>query len=143
MQVRIEDVSPVEKKMFVEIPWETVSQKLGDHYRELSKGVALKGFRKDVTIDVFNLQGGVVLRYHVFRCWISEYQALPELADVPTFHELLREHGFQAVTYRDIGEAKNTTAPSSSTSPLMRKGFATLSIRPTTTTPQTARSSAA
>jgi len=46
MQVRIEDVSPVEKKMFVEIPWETVSQKLGDAYKELSKGVALKGFRK-------------------------------------------------------------------------------------------------
>src|SRR5260221_4011507 len=46
MQVRIEDVSPVEKKMFVEIPWETVSQKLGDAYRELGKGVALKGLRK-------------------------------------------------------------------------------------------------
>jgi trigger factor len=46
MQVRIEDVSPVEKKMFVEVPWETVSQKLGDAYRELGKGVALKGFRK-------------------------------------------------------------------------------------------------
>jgi trigger factor len=46
MQVRIEEVSPVEKKMFVEIPWETVSQKLNDQYRELSKGVALKGFRK-------------------------------------------------------------------------------------------------
>jgi len=46
MQVRIEDVSPVEKKMFVEIPWETVSQKLGDAYKELGKGVALKGFRK-------------------------------------------------------------------------------------------------
>jgi len=46
MQVRIEDVSPVEKKMVVEIPWETVSQKLGDAYRELGKGVALKGFRK-------------------------------------------------------------------------------------------------
>jgi trigger factor len=46
MQVRIEDVSPVEKKMVVEIPWETVSQKLGDAYKELGKGVALKGFRK-------------------------------------------------------------------------------------------------
>ncbi len=46
MQVRIEDVSPVEKKMFVEIPWETVSQKLGNAYKELGKGVALKGFRK-------------------------------------------------------------------------------------------------
>ncbi|HEY4242230.1 MAG TPA: trigger factor [Kofleriaceae bacterium] len=46
MQVRIEDVSPVEKKMIVEVPWETVSVKLGDAYRELAKGVALKGFRK-------------------------------------------------------------------------------------------------
>lgn len=46
MQVRIEEVSPVEKKMFVEIPWETVSQKLNEQYRELGKGVALKGFRK-------------------------------------------------------------------------------------------------
>jgi trigger factor len=46
MQVRIEEVSPVEKKMFVEIPWETVSEKLGNAYRELGKGVALKGFRK-------------------------------------------------------------------------------------------------
>ena len=32
--------------MFVEVPWETVSQKLGDAYKELGKGVALKGFRK-------------------------------------------------------------------------------------------------
>jgi trigger factor len=46
MQVRIEDVSPVEKRMFVEVPWETVSQKLGDAYKELGKDVALKGFRK-------------------------------------------------------------------------------------------------
>src|SRR5213075_1271167 len=46
MQVRIEEVSPVEKKMFVEIPWETVSQKLNDQYKDLGKGVALKGFRK-------------------------------------------------------------------------------------------------
>jgi len=46
MQVRIQDVSPVEKKMFVEVPWETVSRKLVDAYKELGKGVALKGFRK-------------------------------------------------------------------------------------------------
>src|SRR5262249_25216116 len=46
MQVRIEDVSPVEKKLLVEVPWETVSQRLGDAYKELGKGVALKGFRK-------------------------------------------------------------------------------------------------
>ena len=30
MQVRIEDVSPVEKKLFVEVPWDTVSTRLGE-----------------------------------------------------------------------------------------------------------------
>jgi len=46
MQVHIENVSPVEKKLVVEVPWESVSQKLGNAYRELGKNVALKGFRK-------------------------------------------------------------------------------------------------
>jgi phage tail-like protein len=41
--------------------------------------MSLKTFRKDITIDVFNLQGAKVLSYNVFRCWVSEYQALPEL----------------------------------------------------------------
>ncbi len=42
--------------------------------------MSLKDFRKDhITIDVFNLQGTKVLSYTVYRCWVSEYQALPEL----------------------------------------------------------------
>ena len=41
--------------------------------------MSLKGFRKDVTIEVYNLQGQVAMVYNVFRCWVSEYQALPEL----------------------------------------------------------------
>jgi trigger factor len=46
MQVRIEDVSPVERKLIVEIPWATVSDRLGEAFRELGKSVQLKGFRK-------------------------------------------------------------------------------------------------
>ncbi len=46
MQVRIEDVSPVEKKLFVEVPWQTVADRLNVAYRELGKGVTLRGFRK-------------------------------------------------------------------------------------------------
>lgn len=42
-------------------------------------GVSLKGFRKDIFIDLLNLQGVVVKSYKIFRCWVSEYQALPEL----------------------------------------------------------------
>ncbi|TAK09730.1 MAG: phage tail protein [Candidatus Manganitrophaceae bacterium] len=40
---------------------------------------SLKNFRKDIAIDVFNEAGQKVLSYNVFRCWVSEYQALPDL----------------------------------------------------------------
>lgn len=46
MQVRIEDVSPVEKKLIVEVPWSTVAERLNVAYREIGKGVTLRGFRK-------------------------------------------------------------------------------------------------
>ncbi|MBO3098893.1 phage tail protein [Gelidibacter pelagius] len=35
--------------------------------------------RKDIIIDLFNMQGSLVISYKVYRCWVSEYQALPEL----------------------------------------------------------------
>lgn len=41
--------------------------------------MSLATFRKDITIEVFNHQGQKVLAYNVFRCWVSEYQALPQL----------------------------------------------------------------
>jgi phage tail-like protein len=40
---------------------------------------SLKDFRKDITIEVYNEAGQKVLAYNVFRCWVSEYQALPDL----------------------------------------------------------------
>jgi len=46
MQVKIEDVSPVEKKLIVSVPWMTVDSRMGDAFRELAKNVSLKGFRK-------------------------------------------------------------------------------------------------
>jgi phage tail-like protein len=42
-------------------------------------GGAAKGFRKDVVIELYNGAGKLELAYTVFRCWVSEYQALPEL----------------------------------------------------------------
>jgi phage tail-like protein len=40
---------------------------------------ALASFRKDIIIDFFNEAGQRVLSYKVYRCWVSEYQALPNL----------------------------------------------------------------
>ena len=44
-----------------------------------TKEVSLKDFRKDIIIDMFNEAGQKVLSYYVYRAWVSEYQALPEL----------------------------------------------------------------
>lgn len=45
----------------------------------LGKETALANYRKDITIELFNDAGQPVMRYFVFRCWVSEFQALPEL----------------------------------------------------------------
>jgi phage tail-like protein len=41
--------------------------------------VSLKDFRKDLIIDLFNEAGQKVISYHIYRCWVSEYQAWPDL----------------------------------------------------------------
>jgi phage tail-like protein len=41
--------------------------------------MSLKNFRKDITIELLNEQGTVVKAFKVYRCWVSEYQVLPDL----------------------------------------------------------------
>jgi phage tail-like protein len=45
----------------------------------LGAEVGLADFRKDITIEVYNEAGQLTLAYQVHRCWVSQYQALPEL----------------------------------------------------------------
>jgi phage tail-like protein len=48
----------------------------------LDKGApsqSLKNLRQDLRIDLMNEEGQPVRRYFVHRCWVSEYQALPDL----------------------------------------------------------------
>jgi phage tail-like protein len=41
--------------------------------------MGLGNFRKDILIELYNDSGQKVLAYKVYRCWVSEYQALPDL----------------------------------------------------------------
>jgi phage tail-like protein len=45
----------------------------------LGREVSLKDFRKDIIIEVYNESGQLAVAYNVYRCWVSEYQALPDL----------------------------------------------------------------
>lgn len=56
--------------------WANKIWKLGSG---LGDEVSLKDFRKDINIELYNEAGQLVTAYKVFRCWVSEYQALPEL----------------------------------------------------------------
>jgi phage tail-like protein len=41
--------------------------------------ISLKNFRKDIIIELLNENGIVAKAYNVYRCWVSEYHALPDL----------------------------------------------------------------
>ena len=45
----------------------------------LGAEVSLRDFRKDVSLELLGEAGQVVMAYDVYRCWVSEYVALPEL----------------------------------------------------------------
>jgi phage tail-like protein len=45
----------------------------------LGAEISLQNFRKDIIIEVYNEAGQLALAYKVYRCWISEFQSLPEL----------------------------------------------------------------
>jgi phage tail-like protein len=56
--------------------WANKVWKLGN---QLGSEVSLKDFRKDIIIEFYNEAGQLALTYKVYRCWVSEYQALPDL----------------------------------------------------------------
>ncbi|WP_437733104.1 phage tail protein [Sorangium sp. So ce1335] len=64
--------------------------------------MSLAKYRKDIAIEVLNLQSTPVLRFKVRRAWVSEYQAMPEMdanANAVAITMIKIEHeGFQRDT---------------------------------------------
>ena len=59
--------------------FETWANKVWRFQGGLGAESSLKDFRKDVIIEVLNEAGQLAIRYYVYRCWVSEFQALPDL----------------------------------------------------------------
>ena len=59
--------------------FETWANKVWNYGSGLGSEVSLKDFRKDIIIELYNEAGQKVLAYKVYRCWVSEFQALPDL----------------------------------------------------------------
>jgi phage tail-like protein len=59
--------------------FEAWASKVWQIHAGLGSEVSLKDFRKDLIIDFYNEAGQLAISYKVYRAWVSEYQALPDL----------------------------------------------------------------
>ena len=58
---------------------DTAFEEWANKVHSLDSPMSLKSFRKDIVVDIFNEANQKVLSYKLYRCWVSEYQALPAL----------------------------------------------------------------
>jgi phage tail-like protein len=73
------DAITLDRGVTHDIAFEQWANKVWSYGGGTGKESSLADFRKDVIIDVFNEANQRVLSYKVYRCWVSEYQALPDL----------------------------------------------------------------
>lgn len=66
--------------------------------------MSLVNYRKDIVINVLNLQGTVAISYKLYRAWVSEFQALPEF-DAGTMNAV----GIQTITLQHEGWERDTS----------------------------------
>jgi len=62
-----------------DVEFEQWANKVWNFGSGLGSEVSLKDFRKDLIIELMNEAGQVAIAYKVYRCWVSEYQAMPDL----------------------------------------------------------------
>jgi len=77
-QTKYEPIT-LERGVTHDTEFETWANKVWNYGSGLGAEVSLKDFRKDLIIEMYNEAGQLVLAYKVYRCWVSEYQPLPEL----------------------------------------------------------------
>lgn len=59
--------------------FEQWANKVWNYGSGLGSEVSLEDFRKDIIIELYNEAGQLAVAYKVYRCWVSEFQAIPEL----------------------------------------------------------------
>jgi phage tail-like protein len=69
----------LERGVTHDVEFEQWANKVWNFGSGLGAEVSLKDFRKDIIVEVYNEAGQLALAYRLFRCWVSEYQALPDL----------------------------------------------------------------
>lgn len=69
----------LERGVTHDLEFEQWANKVWNQGAGLGMQLSLKDFRKDIIIEVYNEAGQLALAYKVYRCWVSEFQSIPEL----------------------------------------------------------------
>jgi phage tail-like protein len=69
----------LERGVTHDIEFEAWANKVWNFGSGLGAEASLRDFRKELIIELYNEAGQVALAYKVHGCWVSEYQALPDL----------------------------------------------------------------
>lgn len=69
----------LERGVTHDLEFERWANKVWNYGAGLGAEASLKDFRKDIIIELYNEAGQLAKAWKVFRCWVSEFQALPEL----------------------------------------------------------------
>jgi phage tail-like protein len=77
----ITEFAPIELERGVthDLEFEKWANKVWNFGAGSGSEISLRDFRKDIILDLFNEAGQKVISYKIYRCWVSEFQALPEL----------------------------------------------------------------
>src|ERR1035438_4914140 len=82
--------------------FEAWAAKVWQIHASLGSEVSLADFRKDVILDFYNEAGQLAISYKIYRAWVSEYQALPDLDAnanaVAIQHIILENAGWERAT---------------------------------------------
>ena len=69
----------LERGVTQDVAFEQWANKAWNYGSTLGTEVSLADFRKDIILELYNEAGQLVLAWKIFRCWVSEFQALPDL----------------------------------------------------------------
>ncbi len=73
------DAITLERGVTHDVEFERWANKVWNLGSGLGAEVSLRDFRKDIIIELYNEAGQLVISHKVYRAWVSEYQALPDL----------------------------------------------------------------
>ena len=73
------DAITLERGVTHDAEFEAWAHKVWNFHASLGQEVSLKDFRKNIIIEMYNEAGQKVIAYNVYNCWVSEFQALPDL----------------------------------------------------------------